>query len=128
VLAVGFAASFDLIGRAIKVTFTEDRTQDTFFKAMAYLPISSQPKLTAVFAAVFISCLVSVLKESSSPRHQPKTDFRSFGLCSCNILGQTNNCGVGDVFLPFSVSKLRKFSPVHKPRTFFQVSRSNIPI
>jgi hypothetical protein len=47
--------------------------------------------------------------------------FRRYGLCSCNILAEINNFGLGAVILSCLVSELQKTSsPGIEPRTVFQ--------
>jgi hypothetical protein len=38
----------------------------------------------------------------SSPGLEPKTDFRGCGLCSCNLLAERNNSGLGAVSIMLS--------------------------
>jgi hypothetical protein len=106
--------------RATKSIFSATRTQE-FFRGSAFARVISPLKKKIVFGAVLLSCLVTELQKPSSPGLEPRTDFRGYGLCSCNLLAETNNSGLGTVLLSSLVFELQKpSSPGLKPRTPFR--------
>jgi hypothetical protein len=70
--------------------FTGTRTQDSF----RVCDLSSCILLTDMnkfyLGAILLSCLVSKPHKTSSSELKPRTVFRCRGLCSCNLLTETN--------------------------------------
>jgi hypothetical protein len=54
-----------------------------------------------IFFEVLLPCLVPELQKTSSPWLKPKTTSRNYGRFFCNLLVETKNFGLGDVFLRF---------------------------
>jgi hypothetical protein len=72
------------------------------------------------FSAVLLSCFVSELQKPSSPRLEPRTDFRGCDLCSCNLVAKANNFDLGAVLISFLVTELQKSSSGLEPSTVFR--------
>jgi hypothetical protein len=61
------------------------------------------------------------LNRTPSPGLEPRIVFRGCGLCSCNLLAETNNFGLGAVLLSCLVSELQEpSSPGLELRTLFR--------
>jgi hypothetical protein len=72
-----------------------------------------------MFGAVLLSCSGTDLQKPSSPGLEPRTDFRVFYFCSCNLPAEANNPGLGTVVLLCLVSELKNSSSGLEPRTDF---------
>jgi hypothetical protein len=72
-----------------------------------------------MLSAVLISCLISELQKSPLQGLEPRTDFRNYGLCSRNLVAETNTFGVGTVLLSCLVSELQEPSSLGlEPRNY----------
>jgi hypothetical protein len=72
-----------------------------------------------IFLLYFLSLLVYILQETSSPGLELKIFFRVCGLCFCSLITETNDVGLTYV-LSSSVFKVQEISsPGLKPKTVF---------
>jgi hypothetical protein len=91
----------------------------TVFCFVTLVPIISSPKQ---FCSLHHSSVVLSFRGTETPFNVNRTQdsFRSYGICFCNLLFETNNFDLGAVLPPCLVSELQEArSPGFELRTIF---------